>query len=295
MILKDNCKKKIVETSIDERRQFVQEMDELGDKALDIILDDLDNEITGVSEYDGEIYTLTFYIKDNYLGSWDVEPKNIENVNILNDISEEINATCFGLHERKNIKVESMDGKDVIQKIEYIRDGLDSLELYVNKNGAIPANIGESLCEIYHIIDSIYEYTSSMNEATSGIGGAYTTKSIDLIPKTIKMENLSDEDIKQKIANYKDEDENNYNLAIDPSEAINRIIYNNKKYYIIGEGEEVEEDGKMAIKFLTYDEKLNKYISYFEVTYIDDGDGESGPQELTMDFVSDTPFKLRKI
>ena len=254
MILKDNCKKKIVETSIDERRQFVQEMEELGDKALDIILDDLDNEITGVSEYDGEIYTLTFYIKDNYLGSWDVEPKNIENVNILNDISEEINATCFGLHERKNIKVESMDGKDVIQKIEYIRDGLDSLESYVNKNGAIPANIGESLCEIYNAIDYIYEYTSSINEATSGIGGAYTTKSIDLIPKTIKMENLSDEEIKQKIANYKDEDENNYNLAIDPSEAINRIIYNNKKYYIIGEGEEVEEDGKMAIKILTYDE-----------------------------------------
>lgn len=81
---------------------------------------------------------------------------------------------------------ESMDGKDVISKIEYIRDSLDELEKVVNSIGSIPEDLGVYLDEMYSNADMIYENTNTMIEATSGIGNAYTIKSIDIIEKSMK-------------------------------------------------------------------------------------------------------------
>lgn len=81
---------------------------------------------------------------------------------------------------------ESMDGKDVISKIEYIRDALDELENYVNQIGSIPDDLATSLNNIYQSADMIYQNTQWIKEATSNIGGAYKTHSVDMIPVNMK-------------------------------------------------------------------------------------------------------------
>ena len=82
---------------------------------------------------------------------------------------------------------------------------------------------------------------------------------------------------------------------MDSNECASPFIYNGKTYYTVGEGKEIIFDGKYSVVYLTVDEELNRYLSYFEVSYEDEGDGESGPQELTMDFVSDVPFKVVEV
>ena len=336
------------------------------------------------------------------------------------------------MYESKKIKTEAVSTEDVYRRIEYIRDALDTLESFVNKESSIPDNIGNILKQIYHLVDYIYEYTDTMKEATSGIGGAYTTKAIDMIPinesisrqkminelkeyfvskddlgdyifshlsdeiiknlydefveymefepnsieeatssiggayttKTIDMiptgvkkvnENLYDEylervmdeksnvelvnllheirdnkklkaedkkkledEIRTKVRSIKTEaitefygkewsDEEikkavevakeNPDIVgyIDPNECASPFNYDGKTYYTVGEGKEIVFDGKYSLVYLTVDDELNRYLSYFEVSYTDDGDGESGPQELTMDFVSDVPFKVVEV
>lgn len=203
-------------------------------------------------------------------------------------------------------------------------------------------------------IEKMYNEIAGVEEATSGIGGAYTTKSIDILPTGVKKvnENLYDEylervmdeksnvelvnilheirdnkelksedkkkledKIRTKVRTIKTEavtefygkewsDEEIQKLIdvtkkypeivgnIDPSEYADPFNYQGKEYYTIGEGKEIEFDGKYCVVFLTVDEELNRYLSYFEVSYADEGDGESGPQELTMNFASDVPYKL---
>ena len=82
---------------------------------------------------------------------------------------------------------------------------------------------------------------------------------------------------------------------IDPDECASPFTYNGTTYYTIGEGKEIAFDGKECVVFLTVDEELNRYLSYFEVSYEDEGDGESGPQELTMTFASDVPYKVVEV
>ena len=45
---------------------------------------------------------------------------------------------------------------------------------------------------------------------------------------------------------------------------------------------------------LTVDDDLKRYLAYFEYTMSDDGDGESGPQELRME-VSGVPYKIVEV
>ena len=204
------------------------------------------------------------------------------------------------------------------------------------------------------IIEKMYNEIAGVEEATSGIGGAYTTKSIDVLPTTINNvnENLYDEylekvmdeksnvelvnllheirdnnelkpndkkklenEIRIKVKNIKTEaiskfygkewtdeeikkaievaKENPEAVGyIDPNECASPFNYNKKTYYTVGEGKEIAFDGKDCVVFLTADEELNRYLSYFEVYYEDDGDGESGPQEPTMIFASDIPYKV---
>lgn len=414
-------------TESDEYRNFVTEQNEKGDNAIGIILADLDDNIHGVAEYVGDSYILTFYYNDEYLGTWDLEPEYIEDVNVLDNISAEVDASfsglkieteakynpnindtstlykemqqmladaglndkcislddlfnCFNIDklkelydyisseyeseeviESKTIKTESLDGKDVVNSIEYIRDAMDSLEKYVNANGAIDDKLAECLQVMFKQADIIYENTELMNEATSGIGGAYTTKAIDLVSETNNSNKIIKEDSESKtVKNYLDKidkETSNVELVnilhairankgiaandrkeledkirnkvksikneavtefygkewtdeeikkaidvakenpeavgyIDPNECASPFNYNEKTYYVIGEGKEITFDGKECVVFLTVDEELNRYLSYFEVSYSDEGDGESGPQELTMDYKSDVPYKV---
>lgn len=207
------------------------------------------------------------------------------------------------------------------------------------------------------IIEKMYVELFSAEEATSGIGGAYTTKAIDMIPTGVKKvnENLYDEylervmdeksnvelvnllheirdnkklkandkkkledEIRTKVRSIKTEaitefygrewtdeeikkaievaKENPEAVGyIDPDECASPFNYNGKTYYTIGEGKEIVFDGKDCAVFLTADEELNRYLSYFEVSYADEGDGESGPQELTMTFASDVPYKVVEV
>ena len=264
------------------------------------------------------------------------------------------------LDESKNVKTEAVSTEDAYRRIEYIRDALDTLESFVNKESSIPNDIGNILKQIYHLVDYIYEYTDTMKEATSSIGGAYTTKAIDMIPTGIKKPKEIKEDVKSDYISKIDSETSNVELVnilhkirankglsledrkeledkirnkvrsikteaitefygkewsddeikkaievakenpevvgyIDPDECASPFNYNGKTYYTVGEGKEIVFDGKDCVVFLTADEELNRYLSYFEVSYEDEGDGESGPQEPTMTFASDIPYKVVEV
>ena len=62
----------------------------------------------------------------------------------------------------------------------------------------------------------------------------------------------------------------------------------------IGEEKQIVFDGKDCVVILTVDNDLKKYLTYFEYTLVDDGDGESGPQELKMD-ISNIPYKMVEV
>lgn len=211
------------------------------------------------------------------------------------------------------------------------------------------------------IIEKMYvELFGELIEATSGIGGAYTTKAIDMIPVGVKkvkevkeslydeyLERVMDETSNVELVNLLHEIRDNEELKsddkkkledeirtkvksikteaitefygkdwtdeeikkaievvkenpeavgyIDPDECASPFNYNGKTYYAVGEGKEIVFDGKDCVVFLTADEELNRYLSYFEVSYEDEGDGESGPQEPTMTFASDIPYKVIEV
>lgn len=206
-------------------------------------------------------------------------------------------------------------------------------------------------------IEKMYNEIAGVEEATSGIGGAYTTKAIDMIPTGLKkvkeslydeyLERVMDETNNVELVNLLHEIRDNEELNkddkkkledeirnkvrsikteaitefygkewtdeeikkaidvakenpdavgyIDPNECASPFNYNGKVYYTIGEGKEIVFDGKECVVFLTADEELNRYLSYFEVSYEDEGDGESGPQEPTMTFASDIPYKVIEV
>ena len=170
---------------------------------------------------------------------------------------------------------------------------------------------------IKNLYNEFIEYMEfePVEEATSGIGaGAYTTHAIDMIPvgikniknkinsqtKKIKTESViefygkewSDEEI-QKLVDFTKENPNAPGF-VDPSKCATPFNYNNKTYYTVGEGEQITFDGKECMVFLTVDDELKKYLSYFEYSLYDDGDGENGPQELKMN-ISDVAYKVIEI
>lgn len=184
---------------------------------------------------------------------------------------------------------------DIITGIEYMRDALNELEKYYNANGNVPEDVKEKFATAYNNLDEIYEFCEFRKEATSSIGaGSYTTKAIDILPGAVKKisegsnpgvkfygKDYTDEEI-QELIDFTKENPGAVG-QIDPSAYADPINYNGKVYYTIGEGEPITYDEKDCVVFLTVDDELNKYLSYFELTYYDDGDGESGPQELKTD------------
>ncbi len=205
-------------------------------------------------------------------------------------------------------------------------------------------------------IEKMYNEIAGVEEATSGIGGAYTTKAIDILPTGVKKvnENLYDEylervmdeksnvelvnllheirdnnelksddkkkledEIRTKVRSIKTEaitefygkewtDEEIQKIidyvkanpgvehVMDPSESASPLNYNGKDYWLIGEEKEIVFDGKDCVVMLTVDEDLNRYLTYFEYTLVDDGDGESGPQELRPE-ISSVPYKMVQV
>lgn len=165
----------------------LNDIEEKIDNAIGIILAGLDDSITGeydpIDEDDNTI-TLRFYSNNDYLGLWEIDIDDIDNINLLDSISAEVDASYSGLehNELDEIK-ESMDGKDATQKIDYIKDALEELQYYLNTNGAIPDDIGNLLNNMYNLADNIYEFSNKINESTSGISAdAYSIKSIDILP-----------------------------------------------------------------------------------------------------------------
>lgn len=342
--------------SLDQFSEFVNWARKEADLDTDMekLYDNWDDAFEALNEINGD--------PENEVDSISVE--NIFNFFSTSDLEEfwswvetEYDLIEDELDESKNVKTEAVSTEDAYRRIEYIRDALDTLESFVNKESSIPDNVGNILKQIYHLVDYIYEYTDTMKEATSGIGGAYTTKAIDMIPTGVKKvnENLYDEylervmneksnvelvnllheirdnkklkaedkkkledEIRTKVRSIKTEaitefygkewtdeeikkaievaKENPEAVGyIDPDECASPFNYNGKTYYAVGEGKEIAFDGKDCVVFLTADEELNRYLSYFEVSYEDEGDGESGPQEPTMTFASDIPYKVVEV
>ena len=99
----------------------------------------------------------------------------------------------------------------------------------------------------------------------------------------------SDEEIQKMIDEVKENP--GIEFVADPDEIAHPLNYNGKDYWLIGEEKQIVFDGKDCVVVLTVDDDLKRYLTYFEYTLYDDGDGESGPQELRMD-VSNVPYKI---
>ena len=154
----------------------------------------------------------------------------------------------------------------------------------------------KSNVELVNLLHEIKDNTELKSEDKKKLEDEIKTK-----VRTIKTEAITefygkewtDEDIQKLITFTKENPE--VVGHIDPSEYADPFNYNGKIYYTVGEGKEIIFDGKQCVVFLTVDEELNRYLSYFEVSYADEGDGESGPQELTMTFASDAPYKVVEV
>lgn len=316
---------------------------------------------------------------NNIWHSEDVESISVENVfNFFStsDLEEfwswvetEYDLIEDELDESKKVEESFGVYESNFRKLEYIKGMLEVLDMHIEHHGN---DADKMLCsyvdKLYTIMDAFNSYAKrhpfaeDINEATSGIGGAYTTKAIDMIPtgtkvKKIqeiakvniaelkdkinketsnvelvnilhdirKMNSINNEDkkeledmIRNKVRSIKTEAITEFygkewtdeeikkavDIAkenpdavgyIDPDECASPFTYNGTTYYTIGEGKEIAFDGKECVVFLTVDEELNRYLSYFEVSYEDEGDGESGPQELTMTFASDVPYKVVEV
>ncbi len=150
--------------------------DQYGEEAYYLFPEDEDPE-PGYEEWQAETLDIAIEWAESYENPYDDDWD--DDLIYIESKDNQINTTT------------SMDGQEVSQKIEYIRDALDDLERYVNKTGAIPHELGVTLNKVYNFIDSIYEYTELMNEATSSFASSvYTKKAIDILPekryKTIK-------------------------------------------------------------------------------------------------------------
>ena len=102
----------------------------------------------------------------------------------------------------------------------------------------------------------------------------------------------SDEEIQEMIDKVKENP--GIEFVADPNEIAHPLSYNGKDYWLIGEEKEIVFDGKDCVVMLTVDDDLKRYLTYFEYNMVDDGDGESGPQELRME-VSGVPYKMVEV
>lgn len=177
-----------------------------------------------------------------------------------------------GIKKPKEIKESTKD--DYISKID---KETSNVEL-VNILHKVRANKGLSVDDRKELEDKIRNKVRSIK--TEAITEFYGKE-------------WSDEEI-QKLIDFTKKNPDAAGYA-DPSEHADPFNYNGKTYYTIGEGKEIIFDGKDCVVFLTVDEELNRHLSYFEVSYSDDGDGESGPQELTMNFASEVPYKVVEV
>ena len=175
--------------------------------------------------------------------------------------------------EENNKLDESLSNIQVNKKIDYIRDALDALKSFADKEVQVPSVIANSLNQIYSLADSIYEYIETMTEATSGIGGAYTTKAIDMTPTKFKKpkevkeditkfydEKFDDEEIKTKIE-YTKEHPEDFNVP----EYLDNINYEDNILYLISDAKDIVFDGKDCTVRYAVDEDLNKYLVYYEL------------------------------
>lgn len=114
-------------------------------------------------------------------------------MNLFENLNAMEKSTKNVKHESKRIKRESLEDIDAIRMIDYIRDGLDAIDDYLQTNGALPDQAADPLRRMYKDIDIAYEFVSRFKtEATSGINGAYTTKAIDMIPGKTKIKESSE-------------------------------------------------------------------------------------------------------
>lgn len=232
------------------------------------------------------------------------------------------------------------------KRMEYVVDVVNSLDKYLNNVDEISESLSNKITKLYNMC-SFLESIDEIKESTSGIGGAYTTKAIDICPdknklkestkddylikinseksnvelvnilhkvrankglstddrkeledkirakvKSIKTEaitefygkDFSDDEIKDLVDKYKKQSDDIY-LNV---ESFN---FEGKTYYTVSEGKQIVFEGKECIVYLTVDDELNRYLSYFEYTLFDDGDAESGPQDLQVEIAKE-PFKV---
>ena len=154
-------------------------------------------------------------------------------------------------------------------------------------------------------IEKMYNKIAGVEEATSGIGGAYTTKAIDLKPtsaisnvkkideKIIKVwdEHFDSEEIKKKVDEIKEHPED-----VEMGQYF-VVKHEDKTYYVIDDDYKyVTLDGVDTAISVASDDEYNIYALYFKYKYVDysDGDAENGMTAPDIE-VESSPYKIEKI
>ena len=119
-------------------------------------------------------------------------------------------------------------------------------------------------------IEKMYNEIAGVEEATSGIGGAYTTKAIDILPSTLNVrgkkyktesvfkmwdEEFDEDEIAKDIKHTKENEDSQFALA--------SVKYQDDVIYLVNDGEFSLIDDKDCMLYLGYNENMDKFLVYF--------------------------------
>lgn len=154
------------------------------------------------------------------------------------------------------------------------------------------------------IIEKMYNDIVGVEEATSGIGGAYTTKAIDILPSTL---NVRDKKYKtESVFKMWDEEFDEDKIAKDikytkenkdSQFALMTVKYQDEDIYLVNDGEFSLIDDKDCMLYLGYNENMDKFLVYFEIKNIEvTSYPEDGPDADEFDYeINEIPYKITRI
>lgn len=246
-------------------------------------------DITKLIEYDEDEHDCELF-NGKYFADWDDYIESIENIKTESNCSE---CECEDEELEESAKLEKLS---IGNKLQTVIDAFDSAIKLVS---FMVQFIDEDT------IEKMYNKIAGVEEATSGIGGAYTTKAIDLKPtsaisnvkkideKIIKVwdEHFDSEEIKKKVDEIKEHPED-----VEMGQYF-VVKHEDKTYYVIDDDYKyVTLDGVDTAISVASDDEYNIYALYFKYKYVDysDGDAENGMTAPDIE-VESSPYKIEKI
>ena len=153
-------------------------------------------------------------------------------------------------------------------------------------------------------IEKMYNEIAGVEEATSGIGGAYTTKAIDILPSTLNVrgkkyktesvfkmwdEEFDEDEIAKDIKHTKENEDSQFALA--------SVKYQDDVIYLVNDGEFSLIDDKDCMLYLGYNENMDKFLVYFEIKNIEvTSYPEDGPDADDFSYeLNEIPYKVTKL